>query len=61
MIGLWRFKFFARRTTSDKVLHDKIFNIAENRKCEGYQRKLASMVSKYLDEKSSHENSDEST
>ena len=32
---------------------DKAFNIAKNRKYEGYQRGLASMVYKYFDKKSS--------
>ena len=38
------FKDLARRTASDKVLRDKSFNIARNRKYEGYQRGLSSMV-----------------
>ena len=29
---------------SDKILHNKAFNIAENPKYDGYQRSLASMV-----------------
>ena len=32
------FKDLARRTASDKVLRDKAFNIAKNRKYDGYQR-----------------------
>ena len=28
-------------TTSDKILHDKAFNIAKNPKYDGYQHKLA--------------------
>ena len=36
----------------DKVLRDKAFNIAKNRKYDGYQRGLASMVYKFLDKKS---------
>ena len=31
------FKDLARRTASDKVLRDKAFNIAKNRKYDGYQ------------------------
>ena len=46
------FKDLARRTASDKVLRDKAFNIAKNPKYDGYQRGLASMVYKFLDEKS---------
>ena len=30
------FKYLARRTTSDKVLRDKAFNIAKNPKYDGY-------------------------
>ena len=47
------FKDLARRTTSDKVLRDKAFNIAKNPKDDGYQRGLASMVNKFFDKKSS--------
>ena len=46
------FKDLARRTASDKVLRDKAFNIAKNLKYDGYQRRLASMVYKFLDKKS---------
>ena len=46
------FKDLARRTASDKVLRDKVFNVAENRKCDGYKRGLASMVYKFFDKKS---------
>ena len=42
------FKDLARRTASDKVLSDKAFNIAKNRKYDGYQRELASMVYNFL-------------
>ena len=38
------FKDLARRTTSDKALRDKAFNIAEDPKYDGYQRGLASIV-----------------
>ena len=40
------FKDLTRRTTSDKNLHDKAFNIAKNAKYDGYQRGLASVVYK---------------
>ena len=43
------FKYLARRTTFEKVLRDKAFNIAKNRKYYGYQRVLASMVYKFFD------------
>ena len=46
------FKDLASRTTSDKVLRDKAFNIAKNAKYDGYQRGLASMVHRFLDKKS---------
>ena len=42
----------ARRTASDKVLRDKALYIAKNPKYDGYQRRLASMVSKYFDKNS---------
>ena len=38
------FKDLNRRTASDKVLHEKAFNIARNPKYDGYQRGLALMV-----------------
>ena len=46
------FKDLGRRTTSDKILSDKAFNIAKNIKYDGYQRGLASMVYKFFDKKS---------
>ena len=42
------FKDLPRRTTSDKVLHDKLFNIAKNPKYDGYQREIAAMVYKLI-------------
>ena len=45
------FKDLTRRTTSDKVLRDKPFNIAKNPKYGGYQRGLASMAYKVFDKK----------
>ena len=42
----------ARRIASDRVLRDKACNIAKNRKYDGYQRGLASMVYKLFDKKS---------
>ena len=47
------FKDLARRTASDKSLRDKAFNIAKIHKYHGYQRRLASMVYKVFDKKSS--------
>ena len=50
-------KYLAKRTASDKVLRDKVFNITKNSKYEKEvlnQRDLASfMVYKFFDEKSS--------
>ena len=46
------FKDLTRRTASEKVLHDKAFNIAKNPKYDGYQRDLASMVYKLFAKKS---------
>ena len=38
------FKDLTRRTASDKILRDKVFNIAKNQKYDGCQRGLASVV-----------------
>ena len=46
------FKDLKRRTASDKILRDEVFNIAKNPKYGGYQRGLASMVYKFFDKKS---------
>ena len=51
MFSAWDFKDLARRTSADKVLHDKAFNIAKDPKHDGYQRGLASMVYKFFDKK----------
>ena len=51
-MGYGAFKNLPRRTASYKVLHDKVFSIANNLKHEGYQCALASMVSKCFDKKS---------
>ena len=40
------------RATSDKRLRDKAFNIAENPKYVGYQRRLLSIIYKYFYKKS---------
>ena len=45
------FKDLARRIASDKILHNKAFNIGKHPKYVGYQRCLASMVYKFFDEK----------
>ena len=45
------FKDLTKRTASDKILHDKAFNIAKNLKYDGYQKGLASMVCKFFEKK----------
>ena len=47
------FEDLARRTTSEKILHDKEFNIAKNLKYNGYQRGLAPTVYNFFDKKAS--------
>ena len=34
------FKNLTRRSTSDKILHNKAFNIVKDQKYDGYQRDL---------------------
>ena len=46
------FNDLARRTASDKVLRDKAFNIGKNRRYDGHQRWLASLVYTFWDKKS---------
>ena len=46
------FKDLARRTVSYRALRDKTFNIAKNKKYDGYQRGLASVVYKCFDKAS---------
>ena len=43
------FKDLTGRIASDKTLRDKAFNISKNRKYDGYQRGLVSMVCKFFD------------
>ena len=45
-------KNLAKRTQSDKVLRDKASKIASNPISDGYQRRLASIVYKFIDKKS---------
>ena len=45
------FKDLPRRTTFDKILRDKAFNIAKNPKYDGYQNSLVSIVYKFFDKK----------
>ena len=46
------FKDLVRITAPDKVLRNKVFNIAKNPKYDGYQRGLASMIYNIFDKKS---------
>ena len=46
-------KIQQKRIPSDKVLRDKGFETASNRKYDDYQRGLASMVYNFFDKKSS--------
>ena len=46
------FKDLPKRTTSDKVLRDKPFNIAKNPEYDGYQTRFASMIYKFFDKNS---------
>ena len=50
--GLWR-KDLDRRTDADKILRDKAFNIAKDKKIDGYQRGLASIAYKFFDKNTS--------
>ena len=45
-------KDLINRTKADKVLRDKVYNIASNPEYDGYQRDLASMAYKFFDKKS---------
>ena len=47
------FKDLTKRTSCDKILRDKTFNIAKNPKYDGYQRGLTSMVYKSFDKNTS--------
>ena len=52
-MGYGDFKDLNRRTAADKVLRDKAFDIAKNRKYDGYQGGLASMVYNFFVKKTS--------
>ena len=45
-------KYLTKRTESDNVLTEKVFEIASNPKYDRYERGLASMVYKFFDNKS---------
>ena len=44
-------KDLAKRTVTDKILKNKVFDIAKDPKYDGYQRGLASMAYKFFDSK----------
>ena len=44
-------KDLTKRTVADKILKNRAFNIAKDKKYDGYQRRLASMVYKFFDSK----------
>ena len=46
------YKDLVKRTESDKVLRNKAFKIASNPRYGDYERKLASIVYKFFDQKS---------
>ena len=45
------FKDLVRRTASDKILSDKVFNIATNPNHDGYQNRISSVVYKFFGKK----------
>ena len=45
------FKDLTWKAASDKTLPDKAFNIVKNKKHDGYQRGIASMVYNFFDKK----------
>ena len=45
-------KDLTKRTAADKILRNRVFNIAKDKKYDWYQRGLASMVYKFFDKKS---------
>ena len=47
------FKDLIRRTITDKILRDKVFNVAENLRYGGYQQFLPLIVYKIFDDKDS--------
>ena len=46
------FKDLTTRTDSDKIMHNKAFNIRKSSEHDGYQRGLTSVVYKSFDKKS---------
>ena len=52
-VAYGNFKYLTRRTSSDKISHHKAFSNATNPKHDGYQCRLASVVYKFFDKKTS--------
>ena len=50
------FKDLTRRTASNKILRNKVFNLAQNLKHYGYQKSLASRVYDFFERKTSRSN-----
>ena len=46
------FNGLPRRTVSDNILHDKVFDIAKNPKYDEYRKGLVSMLYKFFDKSS---------
>ena len=44
-------KDLTKRTSSDKIVRDKAFNIPKNPKYDGYQRGVALIVNKFFEKK----------
>ena len=49
----WGFKGLNRRTVSDKLLRDKVFNVVKNPKYDKYQGGIASIIYQFFNEKTS--------
>ena len=52
-VAYGKLKDLTRRTQSENFLRDEAFKITSDLECDGYQRRLASMVYKIFDKKSS--------
>ena len=49
----WGFKGLNRRTASDKLLRDKVFNVVKNPKYDKYQGGIASIIYQFFNKKTS--------
>ena len=52
MLHILIVKILQKKTVADKILRDKAFDIAKDKKYDGYQKGLASMAYKFFDKKS---------